>query len=193
MFVGNKMNLDEIINKGEKQEEFFKEINEILIILKFLFPIYQIEVESEIDFMIHIITKYAEIYKINDDEENVEDINNNINNKENFLEKLNILLGIPIPSVKDGNANIIYISGKYHDKYCLLAFSTNFSINDKKEESLRLLRSLFNLLNINKLVFDYIDKLSSPNSSKYSFVDYCLKIYFLLKIKILILLKIKIK
>ena len=43
---------------------------------------------------------------------------------------------------------------------------------------MKLLRSLFNLLNINKLVFDYIDKLPSPNSSKYSFVDYCLKIYF---------------
>ena len=47
---------------------------------------------------------------------------------------------------------------------------------------MKLLRSLFNLLNINKLVFDYIDKLPSPNSSKYSFVDYCLKIYFYLKI-----------
>ena len=46
---------------------------------------------------------------------------------------------------------------------------------------MKLLRSLFNLLNINKLVFDYIDKLPSPNSSKYSFVGYCLKIYFLIK------------
>ena len=46
---------------------------------------------------------------------------------------------------------------------------------------MKLLRALFNLLNINKLVFDYIDKLPSPNSSKYSFVDYCLKIYFLFK------------
>ena len=181
MLIANKMNLDEIINKGEKQEEFFREINEILIILKLPSLIYPIEVESEIDFMTYIITKYAEIYKIKDDEENVEDIINNINNKEKFLEKLNILLGIAIPNVKDGIANIIYISGKYHDKYSLLAFATNFSINDKKEESLRLLRSLFNLFNINKLVFDYIDKLPSPNSSKYSFVDYCLKIYFLLK------------
>ena len=46
---------------------------------------------------------------------------------------------------------------------------------------MKLLRSLFNLLNINKLVFDYIDKLPSPNLSKYSFVGYCLKIYFLIK------------
>ena len=42
-----------------------------------------------------------------------------------------------------------------------------------------LLKALFNLFNINKTVFDYINKLPAPNSYKYSFIDYCIKLYLL--------------
>ena len=79
--------------------------------------------------------------------------------------------------VKSGEAEIKYISGRYQEKYTIL--SNIFSQKERNKEALDLLKALFNLFNINKTVFDYINKLPAPNSYKYSFIDYCIKLYLL--------------
>ena len=44
---------------------------------------------------------------------------------------MNILLGIPIPEVKQGDAIIKYLSGRYHDKFTIL---TNIYASDEKKK-----------------------------------------------------------
>ena len=84
-----------------------------------------------------------------------------------------------MPTVNNGDAMIKYISCKNQNKYTIL---TNLTPQkDNKKESLSLLKPLFNLLNVNKIVFDYMYKLPAPNSFKYSFVDYYFKLYFLIE------------
>ena len=168
MLIDYKMNLIMILNKEENKEEFDKEIIGILIKLKIPSIVKKEEIISGLNLITHIIEKYVEIYKIND---------NNEQNNEKFLEKLNILLGIPAPAVTGGDAEIKYISGRYADKYTIL--SNIYSQKERNKEALPLLNAIFNLFNINKTVFDYIDKLPAPNSFKYSFVDYCIKLYLL--------------
>ena len=157
--------LDMVLNKGE---EFNKGIIDIIVKLKIPSLKTKEEIISGIDLVTLIIKKYAEIYNIN---------NNQENNNEKFLEKMNILLGIPIPEVKQGDAIIKYLSGRYHDKFTIL---TNiYASDEKKKESLEILKPLFNLFNLNNISFDYINKLPAPNSYKFSFVDYYIKLYLL--------------
>ena len=157
--------LDMVLNKGE---EFNKGIIDIIVKLKIPSLKTKEEIISGIDLVTLIIKKYVEIYNIN---------NNQENNNEKFLEKMNILLGIPIPEVKQGDAIIKYLSGRYHDKFTIL---TNiYASGEKKKESLEILKPLFNLFNLNNISFDYINKLPAPNSYKFSFVDYYIKLYLL--------------
>ena len=159
--------LDMVLNKGE---EFNKGIIDIIVKLKIPSLKTKEEIISGIDLVTLIIKKYAEIYNIN---------NNQENNNEKFLEKMNILLGIPIPEVKQGDAIIKYLSGRYHDKFTIL---TNiYASGEKKKESLEILKPLFNLFNLNNISFDYINKLPAPNSYKFSFVDYYIKLYNLIE------------
>ena len=166
MLLDYKMNLVMILNKEENKEDFDKEIIDILINLKIPNIAKKEEIISGLNLITHIIEKYAKIYNINDTKEE---------NKEKFIEKLNILLGIPIPFVKSGEAEIKYISGRYQEKFTIL--SNIFSQKEKNKEAFNLLKALFNLFNINKTVFAYIDKLPAPNSFKYSFIDYVIKLY----------------
>ena len=169
MLIDYKMNLIMILNKGENKDEFDKEIIDILINLKIPNINKKDEIISGLTLISHIIEKYAEMYNINDSKEE--------KNKDKFIEKLNILLGVPVPVVKSGEAEIKYISGRYQEKYTIL--SNIFSQKERNKEALDLLKALFNLFNINKTVFDYINKLPAPNSYKYSFIDYCIKLYLL--------------
>jgi hypothetical protein len=97
-------------------KEFDESIIEILIKLK----IPSIKKINEIISTIHIVSNLIQIYlkkyKINDDKDN-----DNSVNKDKFFEKLNILLGIPIPTVSTDKAEIKYISGKYQEKYTILS------------------------------------------------------------------------
>ena len=52
-------------------------------------------------------------------------------------------------------------------------------IKEIKKDLLPLLTSIFNLLNINDKVFEYVDNLPAPNSLKYSYADYFLKLFAL--------------
>ena len=176
MLIDYKMNLM-ILNKEENKEDFDKEIIDIIIKLKIPSIKKKEEIISGLNLITHIIQKYAKLYKIDEIKEEGNNIENT--NKEQFLEKLNILIGVPIPTVISGESEIKYISGRYSEKYTIL--SNIFSQKEKNKEALPLIKAIFNLFNINKTVFDYIDKLPAPNSFKYSFVDYCLKLYTLIQ------------
>ena len=76
-----------------------------------------------INLVTNIIKKYTEVYKIDNNQENIDE-----NNKEKFLEILNILLGLPIPLVSKGEAEIKYISGKFQDKYSGIFMPYSFCI-----------------------------------------------------------------
>ena len=169
LLLNYKMNFMMILNKEEKNEDFDKEIIDILINLKIPSIKKQEEIISGLYLITHILEKYAQIYEIDKTEKE--------ENKNKFLEKLNILLGVPVPTIKSGEGAIKYISGRYHDKDTIL--STIFPQKEKNKDTVYLLRALFSLFNINPTVFNYLDKLPSPNSLKYSFVDYCIKLYTL--------------
>ena len=113
--------------------------------------------------MINLIKKYSLLYL----------------NKDNdlILKKLNILLGLPIPTVNlnSNEARITYICGKDYDKNTILTNILKKPGIDK--ETITLFNLIFDLLNINDLVFNYIDNLPAPNSLKYSYVDYILKLF----------------
>ena len=172
MLIDYKMNLIMILDKEKNKEEFDKEIIDIIIKLKIPSIKKKEEIISGINLITHIIEKYAEIYNIKDNNEEIDE-----KNKQIFIEKLNILLGVPIPVINGGEIEMKYISGRYQDKYTIL--SNIYSQKEKNKEALDLLKSLFNLFNTNKIVFDYLNKLPSPNSFKYSFIDYCIKLYTL--------------
>ena len=169
LLLDYKMNFMMILNKEEKNEDFDKEIIDILINLKIPSIKKQEEIISGLYLITHILEKYAQIYEIDKTEKE--------ENKNKFLEKLNILLGVPVPTIKSGEGAIKYISGRYQDKDTIL--STIFPQKEKNKDTVYLLRALFSLFNINPTVFNYLDKLPSPNSLKYSFVDYCIKLYTL--------------
>ena len=59
--------------------------------------------------MTNLLNKYSEIYLNNQIDENKD------KNEDIFIQKLNILLGLPIPTVTSGEAEIKYICGKYQD------------------------------------------------------------------------------
>jgi hypothetical protein len=129
------------------------------------------EIISGLQLMTNLLNKYSEIYLNNQTDENKD------KNEDIFMQKLNILLGLPIPSVTSGEAEIKYICGKYQDKFTLLS-----DLSKEKETNkniIPLLLSIFNLLNINVKIFEYMDKLPAPNSLKYSLVDYLLKLFIL--------------
>ena len=174
MLINYKLDLDKVLNKVESMKEFDESSIEILIKLK----IPSVKKINEIISTIHIVSNLIQIYlkkyKINDDKDN-----DNSVNKDKFFEKLNILLGIPIPTVSTDKAEIKYISGKYQEKYTIL--SNIYSQTESNKETLEMLKSLFNLMNLDQTVFDYINQLPAPNTLKYSFVDYCIKLYFSLK------------
>ena len=171
LLIDNKMELSLILNKKENNDDFDKEIVDILINLKVPSIKKREEIISGLQLMINLFNKYSEIYLNNQSDENKE------KNEEIFTQKLNILLGLPIPSVSSGEAEIEYICGRYQDKFTLLS-----NISKEKETNkniIPLLQSIFNLLNINSKIFEYMDKLPAPNSLKYSFVDYILKLFAL--------------
>ena len=171
MLLENKIDIDLALNKEENKDDFDNNIIDILIKLKIPSLKTNDEIASGINLITNLIQKYAEIYNINNKVEE-----NNDKNNEKFIEKLNILLGIPVPSVTEGVAEIKYVSGLYHDKFTIL---TNLSTQkEKNKEFIIFIFPLLNLFNLNKLVFDYLNKLPSPNSSKYSFFDYYMKLYF---------------
>ena len=171
MLLENKIDIDLALNKEENKDDFDKNIIDILIKLKIPSLKTNDEIASGINLITNLIQKYAEIYNINNKVEE-----NNDKNNEKFIEKLNILLGIPVPSVTEGVAEIKYVSGRYHDKFTIL---TNLSTQkEKNKEFIIFIFPLLNLFNLNKLVFDYLNKLPAPNSFKYSFVDYYMKLYF---------------
>ena len=86
---------------------------------------------------------------------------------------------MPIPTVNSGEAEIKYISGKYYDKYTIL--TKIMKELDISKDTLKLLKLFFELINIDDIIFNYIDKLPSTNSLKYSYIDYVLKYYVLNK------------
>ena len=172
MLIDYKMNLMMILNKEANKEEFDKEIIDIIIKLKIPSIKKKEEVISGLNLITYIIEKYADIYNIKDNNEQ-----NNEQNKQKFIEKLDILLGVPIPIINSGEIGIKYISGRYQEKFTIL--SNIYSQKEKNKEAFDLIKSLFNLLNTNKIVFDYLNKLPAPNSFKYSFIDYCIKLYSL--------------
>ena len=119
------------------------------------------EIISYLEILINILKKFSCLYS----------------NKDNdfFNEKLNILLGLPIPAITSGNAEIKFISGKYYDKSTIL---TNVSKKQNiNKDMITLLNLLYDLLNINDLVFNYIDNLPAPNSLKYSYAEYLLLLF----------------
>ena len=167
MLIDYKMDLDLVLNKGEEPG---KDIIDIIAKLKIPSIKTKGETISGINLVTFMIKKYAKIYKINQSEEK---------NNENFMEKLNILLGIPIPEVKQGEAIIKYLSCKYQDKSTIL--TNAFYPKEIKKEYLGLLKPLFLLFNINETIFNYINKLPAPNSYKFSFVDYYIKLFLLIE------------
>ena len=178
MLIDYKMQLIMILNKEEDKEKFNNEIIDILIKLKIPSIKKKEEIISGLNLITHIIQKYAEIYQIKETKEE----NKENNNYDKFIEKLNILLGVPIPTVNSGDAEIKYISGKYGDKYTIL--SNIFSEKEINKANLPLIKALYNLFNINKIVYDYIDNLPAPNTFKSSFIDYVFQFYSEIKITI---------
>ena len=165
LLIDNKMALSLLLNKQENSEEFDKEILDILIKLKIPSIKKREEIISCLKLIINLIKKYSELYL------------NNENNKDKFIEKLNILIGLPVPVVTSGEAEIKYISGKYQDQYTILS-----NISKQKEtnrDAIPLLLSIFNLLDVNQMVFTYMDNLPASNSAKYSYLDYLLKLFTL--------------
>ena len=168
LLIDNKMKLSLVLNKGDKNEDFDNEIIDILIKLKIPSIKKMQEIISGLELLINLMKKYSQLYlnKDNNDEQKI---------KEQFLEKLNILLGLPVLTVTSGEAEIKYISGKYHEQYTIL---TNISKQkETNKDILPLLTSIFNLLNVNEMIFTYMDNLPAPNSLKYSYVDYLLKLF----------------
>ena len=161
LLIDNKMKLDMILNNKEEEnkDEFKDQIIDILLKNKIPIITKKDEIISGLNLVIHIIQKFSEIYA---------------ENTPKLLEKLNILLGCPVPTSDAEKAEIKYISGKYQDKYTIL--SKIYSQKDLSKDNFELLKSIFNLLNINQTVFNFIDKLPAPNSYHYSFVDYCIKL-----------------
>ena len=171
LLIDNKIELSLILNKKENNDDFDKEILDILINLKVPSIKKREEIISGLQLITNLFKKYSEIYLNNQTDENKD------KNEETFFQKLNILLGLPIPSVSSGEAEIKYICGKYQDKYTILS-----DISKEKETNkniIPLLQSIFNLLDINNKIFEYMDKLPAPNSLKYSFLDYLLKLFIL--------------
>ena len=114
-----------------------------------------------LELLINLLKKYSLLYL---------NKNNDI-----FIEKLNIIFGLPLPTVNSGKAEIKYISGKYYDKYTIL---TNISKEEKiSKDNIKVFYLLFDLLNNNELIFNYIDNLPAHNSFKFSYADYLLKLY----------------
>ena len=168
-----KMELDKKLNKEEDKGNLDKEIIDIIIRQRIPPIKTNEEIISGLKLIIEIIKTFYEINEI----ELIREENNDKKNK--FLEILNLLIGIPIATVNNENAEIKYISAKYYDNPSIL---NKISVSkEKKKESLNLLKTLFDLFNINKTVFDYINKLPAPNSFKYSFVDYYIKSFIILE------------
>ncbi len=173
ILIDNKMKISLILNKEENNEDFDNEILDILIKLKIPSIKKQNEIISCLELIINLMKKYSEFYlnKENKDEEQIS------KNKEIFLEKMNIILGLPILTVNSGEAEIKFISGKYQDQYTIL---TNISKQkETNKDLLPLLTSIYNLVNVNDMIFTYMDNLPAPNSLKYSYLDYLLKLFIL--------------
>ena len=115
LLIDNKIELSFILNKKENNDDFDKEIVDILINLKVPSIKKKVEIISGLQLMTNLFKKYTEIYLNNQTDENKD------KNEDIFFQKLNILLGLPIPSVNSGEAEIKYICGKYQDKYTILS------------------------------------------------------------------------
>ena len=163
LLIDNKISLILALNlKDNKEINNDEEILDILINKK-------IETKNDIISYFYLLNNIFEYYS------------KMYLNKDNdiFTEKLNILLGLPIPIVNSGEAEIKYISGKYYEKYTILTkIIKELDIN---KDTPKLLKLFFDLLNKSDIIFNYIDKLPAPNSFKYSYIDYILKYYILNK------------
>ena len=165
LLIDYKMKLSFMLSKTEEQkEEFNAQIINIMIKLKFPCSKTIPEINSGFQIIINLLKKYSD-YK-DDKQKNI------------FIEKLNQLLGIPIPYVHDKQAMFIYISGNYHEYTTLL---TKLHILKKDKDLIPLLKSIFELSNINNLVFEYLDKLPAPNSLKFSYMDYVIKTFLVIE------------
>ena len=109
LLIDNKIELSLILNKKENNDDFDKEIVDILINLKVPSIKKREEIISGLQLMTNLLNKYSEIYLNNQIDENKD------KNEDIFIQKLNILLGLPIPTVTSGEAEIKYICGKYQD------------------------------------------------------------------------------
>ena len=166
LLIDNKMKLSFILNKEEKDknEDNDKEILDIIVDLKIPSILKKEEILSGLELIINLFKQYNELYL------------NKENNQDKFIERLNILLGIPVPFVENGNAEIRYMSNKNERTTILVNISKQKEIN---REIIPLLLAIFNLLDVNHMIFTYMDNLPAPNSLKYSYLDYILKIFLL--------------
>ena len=90
-------------------------------------------------------------------------------------ELLNIIFGIPTLLVESGEAKICYVSGGYFNYYSIL---NNISIKKEiNEDTIPLLFNIFKLLNNFDDIYEYINKLPAPNSHKYTYLKYLIKLY----------------
>ena len=164
LLIDNKVKLSFILNKGENNDDIDKEILDIIVDLKMPSIKNKEEIISGLDLIIHLFKQYCELYL------------NKENKQDKFMEKLNMLLGIPTPFVIDGQAQIMYISGKNSKITILNPIAKQKETN---REAIPLLLAIFNLLDINDIIFNYMDNLHAPNSTKYSYLDYLLKLFLL--------------
>ena len=163
LLLDNKLSLILALNlKENKPIDNDEEILDILINKK-------IETKNDcilyLDLLINVFKNYSKLYSNEDNDK--------------FMERLNILLGLPVPIVNSGEADIKYICGKYYDKYTILTnIIKELEIN---KDTAKLLNLFFDLMNINDMIYNYINNLPAPNSFKYSYADYILKYYIVNK------------
>ena len=162
LLIDNKIKLSIILNKEENKDDIDKEILDIIVNLKMPSIKRKEEIISGLDLIIHLFKQYSELYL------------NKENKQDKFIERLNLLLGLPIPNVIEGQAQIMYFSER---KESIL--SRISSQKETNREAIPLLLAVFNLLDINQIIFTYMDNLPAPNSAKYSYLDYLLKLFLL--------------
>ena len=150
------------INDEKLDGDFDNDIIDILVKLKIPVAKKINDIVSCLELIINLIKKYSEIY---------------INDKEIFNSKLNIFLGIPVPNVNSGNAEIKYLCGKNIEYSSIL---TNIStLTETNRNMIPLLNSFFTLVNINELVFNYINNLPAFNNLTYSYFYFMVKLFTL--------------
>ena len=173
LLINTKLNFTMALNPEiEKEEEFLDEFTKNLVELKITKITKKEEYISCIGVLINLVKKFAELYLENKDEGK--------RNKGKFIEKLNALLGLPKPHVSKGKAFIIYLSSINLEEFTILTIFFILHLPETRE-SLPYLSAFFNFLSINEEVFAYVNNLPAPNSLKYSYIDYFIKLFFLIE------------